>query len=78
VTVYVKVFVKNVLILSVLKKPVDQDVTRVIQKQENVPIIVMLVKPVKMMFASIRTAPHAQSVLLTQGIVFLVVLARFV
>jgi hypothetical protein len=78
VTVYVKVFVKNVLILSVLKKPVDQDVTRVIQKQENVPIIVMLVKPVKMMFASIRTAPHAQSVLLTQEIVFLVVLARFV
>jgi hypothetical protein len=33
---------------------------------------------VKMTFASIRIVHHAQSVLLTQEIVFLVVLARFV
>ena len=77
VIISVKVFVKNVLILNVLKKPVDQDATHVIQQQETVPIIVMLVKPVKMIFVLTKTAHHAPSVP-EQGTVFLVVLARFV
>ena len=69
---------KNVLILNVLAKLAHQNVTHAIQKQEIVPIVVIIVKLVKMENASIKTAHHVQSVLLIQEIVFFVVLARFV
>lgn len=69
---------KNVLILSALKKLAHQNVIHVIRQQEIVQIVVVSVKPAKMEYALIRTVHYVPNVLLVQEIVFLVVLVRFV